>query len=63
METADKIYKKHPCCSTEKKHGESLNDEPLRTLLVEIEGIINSRLITCNNIGDANNIVPLNPIQ
>ena len=33
-----------------KQHGESLNDELLRTLLVEVEGIINSRPITCDNI-------------
>ena len=46
-----------------KKHGKSLNEEPLRTLLVEVEGIIISRAITCDNIGDVNSIVPLNPIQ
>ena len=46
-----------------KQHGESLNDESLRTLLVEVEGIINSRPITCDNIGDVNSIVPLNPMQ
>ena len=36
-----------------KQQGESLNDQSLRTLLVEVEEIINSRPITCNNIGDA----------
>ena len=46
-----------------KQHGESLNDESLRRLLLEVEGIVNSRPITCGNIGDVNNIVPLNPIQ
>ena len=46
-----------------KQHGENLNDESLRTLLVEVEGIINSRPITCDNIGDVNSIVPLNPMQ
>ena len=46
-----------------KQHGESLNDESLGTLLDEVEGIINSRPITCDYIGDVNRIVPLNPIQ
>ena len=46
-----------------KQYGESLNDESLRTLLVEVEGIINSRTITCDNIGDVHSIVPLNPMQ
>ena len=46
-----------------KKHGESLNDESLRRLLVEIEEIINSKPITCDNIGDVNSVVPLNPMQ
>ena len=45
------------------QHGKSLNDESLRTLIVEAEGIINSRPITCDNIGDVNSIVPLNPMQ
>ena len=46
-----------------KQHEENLNDESLRTLLVEVEGIINSRPVTCDNIGDANSFVPLNPMQ
>ena len=46
-----------------KQHGESLNDESLRTLLVEVEGIINSTLITCDNIGDVNIIAALNPMR
>ena len=46
-----------------KQYGESLHDDSLRTLLVEVEGIINSRPITCDNIGDVNSIVPLNPMQ
>ena len=45
-----------------KQHDESLNDELLRTLLVEVEGIDNSTPITCG-IGDLNNIAPLNPMQ
>ena len=46
-----------------KQHDESLNDESLRTLLVEVEGIINSTLITCDNIGDVNIIAALNPMR
>ena len=46
-----------------KQHGESLNDESLRTLLVEIEGIIISRPITCDNVSDVNSIVPVNQMQ
>ena len=42
---------------------ESLDDESSRTSLVEVEEIINSRPITCDNIGDVNSIVPLNPMQ
>ena len=33
---------------------ESINDESLRTWLVEAEGILNSRPITCESIGDVN---------
>ena len=44
-------------------HGESLNDESLRTLLVEVEGILNSRPITCESIGDVNSYLPLSPMQ
>ena len=46
-----------------KQHEENLNDESLRTLPVEVEGIINSRPVTCDNIGDVNSFVPLNPMR
>ena len=46
-----------------KQHEENLNDESLRTLPVEVEGIINSRPVTCDNIGDVNSFVPLNPVR
>ena len=46
-----------------KQHGESLNDESFRTLPVEVEGIINSRPVTCDNIGDVNSFVTLNPVR
>ena len=44
-------------------HGESLNDESLRTLLVEVEGILNSRPITYESSGDVNSYLPLSPMQ
>ena len=44
-------------------HGESLNDESLRTLLVEVEAISNSRPITCESISDVNSYLPLSPMQ
>ena len=34
-----------------RNYGESLKDESLHTLLVEVEGIINSRPITCESVG------------
>ena len=46
-----------------RNHGESLNDEFLHTLLVEVQGIINSQPITCESIGDVNSIIPLSPVQ
>ena len=33
-----------------RNYGESLKDESLHTLLVEVEGIINSRPITCESV-------------
>ena len=33
-----------------RNHGESLNNESLRTLLVEVEGVFNSQPITCESI-------------
>ena len=44
-------------------HGERLNNESLRTLLVEAEKILNSRPITCESIGDVNSYLPLIPMQ
>ena len=37
-----------------KQHSENLNDE--------VERIINTRPITCNNLDGVNSIVPLNPM-
>ena len=46
-----------------RNHGESLCDESLSLLLVEVEGIINSRPIKCEAIGDVNSIIPLSSMQ
>ena len=42
-------------------HGRSLNDEPLRTLLVETEAILNSRPLTVDTLGDIQSEQPLCP--
>ena len=42
-------------------HGESLNDESLRTLMIEAETIINSRPLTVENLNDPNSDKPLSP--
>ena len=42
-------------------HGESLNDESFRTLLAEVEAILNSRPLTVENLNDPNSPLPLSP--
>ena len=42
-----------------KTHGRSLNDESLRTLLAEIEAILNSRPLTVDTLGDVQSEQPL----
>ena len=42
------------------EHGTRLNDESLRTLLVEVESIVNSRPLTVNTLSDET-IEPLTP--
>ena len=44
-------------------HGRSLNDESFRTLLAEVEGIINSRPLTVDCLNDENSPLPLSPIN
>ena len=44
-----------------KTHGQSLNDEGLRTLVVETEAIINSRPLTVESLSDVNSEIPLSP--
>ena len=42
-------------------HGSSLNDESFRTLLTEVEAVINSRPLTVDNLSDSQSLVPLTP--
>ena len=46
-----------------KTHGRSLDDEALRTLLTETEGILNSRPLTTDNLNDVNSLIGLSPIN
>ena len=46
-----------------KTHGTSLNDESLRTLLVEVEAIVNSRPLTTELLNDVNSLIPLSPMN
>ena len=46
-----------------KTNGASLSDESLRTLLVEVEAIVNSRPLTTDLLSDANSLIPLSPIN
>ena len=40
-----------------KTHGQSLNDEALRTLMAELESITNCRLLTVKTLGDI--VIPI----
>ena len=44
-------------------HGKSLNDENFRTLLVEVEGIVNSRPLTTETLSDVDSQLPLSPVN
>ena len=46
-----------------KIYGSSLNDENLRTLIIETEAIINSRPLTPETLSDVNSEMPLSPSQ
>jgi len=43
--------------------GSVLDDELFRTLLLEVEAVINSRPLTTETLGDSNSTVPLSPIN
>ena len=44
-------------------HGESLNDESFRTVLCEVENIVNSRPLTSENLSDIGSPLPLSPMN
>ena len=46
-----------------KTHGAILCDESLRTLLVEVEAIVNYRPLTTALLTDVNSLIPLSPIN
>ena len=44
-----------------KQHGHSLDDESLRTLLCEVEAVVNSRPLTTETLSDPLSLLPLTP--
>ena len=44
-----------------KQHGHSLDDESLRTLLCEVEAVVNSRPLTTETLSDPLSFLPLTP--
>jgi len=46
-----------------KSHGSILDDELFRTLLLEVEAVVNSRPLTAETLSDAASPCPLSPIQ
>ena len=46
-----------------KTHGSSLSDESLQILLVEVEAVINSRLLTTEVLNDVTSLAPLSPVN
>ena len=44
-----------------KQHGHSLDDESLRTLLFEVEAVVNSRPLTTETLSDPLSLLPLMP--
>ena len=44
-----------------KTHSQSLNDESFHTLMVEVEGIMNSRPLTVKTLSDITSYKPLSP--
>ena len=46
-----------------KTHGNSLSDESLQTLPVEVEAIINSHPLTTDVLSDVTSLAPLSPVK
>ena len=46
-----------------KNRSQSLNDESFRTVITEVETIVNSRPLTVEVLSDSNSLAPLTPIQ
>jgi hypothetical protein len=46
-----------------KNHGSILDDESFRTLLTEVEAVVNSRPLTTDSLSDSGSPVPLSPIN
>ena len=44
-------------------HSTSLTGEGLRTLIVEVEGVINSRPLTVESLSDVNSLIPIAPVN
>ena len=44
-----------------RQHGHSLDDESLRTLLCEVEAVVNSRPLTTETLRDPLSLLPLTP--
>ena len=44
-----------------KTDGRSLDDERLKTLMTEVEEVINLRPLTVGTVGDSNSLIPVSP--
>ena len=44
-----------------KTHGKSLENDSLRTLMTEVEAVINSRPLTVETVSDSKSLIPISP--